>query len=90
MSHKFYEVYRVQKIIASVLVKATSRAEALELAEDYNRDIFNDAKDEVTDCIYSASVLKERPQGRIINTKDGYLDATDQHHQTIFTEENHD
>jgi hypothetical protein len=78
MAKKIYRVQRIEETVTEVFVQASTRKEAEELAQDFDRDIFQDAKEEVLGARYGSQIVK-RPQGRIIHTSEGYIDADDKH-----------
>lgn len=75
-----YKVIMTCTTVAETLVQADSLEEAIQISQD--NDCFRDAKAEVEETDYTAEAIgKRHPKGRIVNTKDGYIDADKKHHE---------
>lgn len=75
---KLYKVKVFEKTISVVLVEASNKDEAIEIAKMSHVDI---GHGELLDSSWRAERLSETPVGRIINTKDGYKDADGKIHK---------
>jgi hypothetical protein len=69
---KLYKVKRFDKTFESVLVQANSKEEAQEIAQ---MDHIYMNNGEILESSYKTEVVKEKPIGRIVHTKTGYIDA---------------
>jgi hypothetical protein len=75
-----YKVIMHCTTVAETLVRADSLEQAIEIAND--NDCFCDTKEEVVNTDYTAEAIgNDHPQGRIVNTKDGYIDAEQIYHE---------
>lgn len=75
---KVFKIIRHEYTVSEFYVEASNKAEALEIAQ---MDHIEFGKEEVLGADYTARKEKETPEGRIIQTENGYIDAEGVRHE---------